>query len=325
VIRRDFITLLGGVAAAWPLVARAQQSGKMTIGFLGSGTPETQGPLVTAFTLRLGELGWIEGRNLAIQTRWADGHNERFVEFAAEFVRLNVDIIVTPATPGVIAAKQISSTTPIVFAGPGDPVGSGLVTSLSRPGGNVTGLSQQQTDLAGKRLELLREVVPGLRRLAVIVGFANPPSLLEASDVDALAGPLGIKVVKFEITRSEDIAASFGSIKRQTDALYTVNDPLLNANRVRIITVGLAARLPTIHGLREYVVSGGLMSYGPSLSALFRRAAEMVDKILRGTKPNEIPVEQPTKFDLVINLTTAKVLDVIVPPTLLARADEVIE
>jgi putative ABC transport system substrate-binding protein len=324
--RREFITLLGGAAATWPLVARGQQAGKLrTIGFFGSATPSTQSQWLAAFALRLRELGWTEGLTIAIEVRWAEGRPERFAEIAADFVRLKVDVIVTPATAAAAAAKQLTTVIPIVFAGAGDPVGTGLVASLARPGGNVTGVTQQQTDLAGKRLELLRDVLPRLRRLATMANAGNPASQLEIREVRTMSSALGFEVVPLEIRRAEDIVPAFEGLKERADALYVVVDPLLNANRVRINTLAVGARLPTMHALREYVESGGLMSYGPNLPALFRRAAEIVDKILHGTKPADIPVEQPTRFDLIINLTTAKALGLEVPPRLLARADEVIE
>jgi len=324
--RRTFITLLGGAAAAWPLAARAQQAGKLrTIGFFGSATPSTQSQWLAAFALRLRELGWTEGLTIAIEVRWAEGRPERFAEIAADFVRLKVDVIVTPATAAAAAAKQLTTVIPIVFAGAGDPVGTGLVVSLARPGGNVTGVTQQQTDLAGKRLELLRDVLPRLRRLAIMANAGNPASQLEIREVRTMSSALGFEVVPLEIRRAEDIVPAFEGLKERADALYVVVDPLLNTNRIRINTLAVGARLPTMHALREYVESGGLMSYGPNLPALFRRAADLVDKILRGAKPGDIPVEQPTKFDLVVNLTTAKALGLEVPSSLLARADEVIE
>ena len=224
-----------------------------------------------------------------------------------------------------LAAKQATALIPIVFAGAGDPVGTGIVASLARPGGNVTGLSVQFTDLAGKRLELLREVVPNLRRLAILINADNPAAMKEVGEVQAAAGAFGLEVVTLEIRKAEEIASAFEALKGRAEALYVFADALMNTNRVRINTLALAARLPTMHGVREYVEAGGLMSYGPSLPDLYRRAADFVDKILRGTKPGDLPVEQPTKFDLVINLTTAKALGLEVPPTLLARADEVIE
>ena len=274
---------------------------------------------------RLRELGRIEGRNVAIEYRWAEGRTERLSEFAAEFVRLKVDVIVTSATPPVVAAKQATSVIPIVFAAVGDPVGTGLVTSLARPGGNVTGLSLQATDLAGKRLELLREVVPDLRRLAVMANVSAPPAVLEMAEVQTTARALGLEVVASEIRRPEDIAPAFESFKGRAEALYVCNDPLVTTNRIRINTLALGMGLPTMYNVREFVGAGGLMSYGPNFLDLYRRAADFVDKILRGAKPAEIPVEQPTKFDLVINLTTAKALGLKIPEAFLLRADEVIE
>jgi ABC-type uncharacterized transport system substrate-binding protein len=324
--RREFMTLLSGAAAAWPLVARAQQPAKLpTIGFLGGGSPTSQRTWVDAFVGRLRELSWIEGRTIAIQYRWAEGHAERFAEIAAEVVRLKVDVIVTSGTGVVVAAKQATSVIPIVFAAAGDPVGTGLVASLARPGGNVTGPSIQQTDAAAKRLELLREVVPGLRRLAILANVASLAVVLEMREAQATAGTLGLEVTTSEIRQGEDIAPAFEALKGRVDALYVCIDPLANTHRIRINTLALAARLPTMHGSREFVEAAGLMSYGTNVADLFRRAAGYVDKILRGAKPADLPVEQPTKFDLIINLTTAKALGLDVPPTLLARADEVIE
>ena len=274
---------------------------------------------------RLRELHWIEGRTVAIEIRWAEGRNERLAEIAAEFVRRKVDVIVTSATPPTLAAKQATSVIPIVFAALGDPVGAGLVESLARPGGNATGLSLQQTDAASKRLELLRDVVPGLRRLPIMANSGNPSAALDMREAEATARALGLEAIISAILRSEDIAPALDALKGRMEALYVCNDPLVNTNRVRMNTLALAARLPAIYGFRELVEAGGLMSYGPNYSDLFRRAADCVDKILRGAKPADIPVEQPTKFDLVINLTTAKALGLTIPPMLLARADEVIE
>jgi ABC-type uncharacterized transport system substrate-binding protein len=323
--RREFITLLGGAVAAWPLMARGQQPAKVpTIGYFGTVAASAWGPWTTAFAQRLRELGWIEGRTVAIHYRWAEGRAERLAEIAAEFVRLKVDVIVTGGNAAV-AAKQASSVIPIVFALMDDPLSMGLVASLARPGGNVTGLSMQQTELAGKRLELLREVVPGLRRLAIMANADNPASMAELRELQATARTLALEVVPSEISRAEDIAPAFEALKTRAQALCVVGDALVMTHRVRINTLALAARLPTIYNIREYVEAGGLMSYGPNIPDLFRRAADFVDKILRGAKPGEIPVEQPTKFDLVINLTTAKALGLNVPPTLLTQADEVIE
>jgi ABC-type uncharacterized transport system substrate-binding protein len=323
--RREFITLLGG-AAAWPRAARAQQPAKLpTVGFLVSGTPSTHGQWVAAFVRRLHELGWIEGRTIAIEYRWAEGRTERATEIAAEFVRRKVDVIVTSATASVVAAMQATSVIPIVFAAAGDPVGTGLVASLARPGGNVTGLSIQQTDLAAKRLELLREVVPGLRRLAILANVGGPAVVLDMREVQATARTLGFEVITSEIQRGEDIVPAFEALDGRADALYVCIDPLVNTHRIRINTLALAARLPTMHGSREGVEAGGLMSYGPNLPDLFRRAADFVDKVLRGAKAGDIPVEQPRKVDLVINLTTAKALRLTIPESFLLRADEVIE
>jgi putative ABC transport system substrate-binding protein len=323
--RREFITLLGG-AAAWPLAARAQQSGSLrTIGFLGPNTHSVASERLAAFVQRLRELGWIEGRTVAIEYRWAEGRKERAAEIAAEFVRLEVDVIVTQSTPAVLAAKQATSVIPIVIASAGDPVGTGVVTTLARPGGNITGLSGQATDTAAKRLELLREVVPNLRRLAIMSNVGNPFNALEMEEVQAAARALGLEIAALEIRRGEDIAPAFETLKGRADALYVCIDPLVHTHRIRINTLALAARLPTMHGSREPVEAAGLMSYGPNLPDLWRRGGDYVDKILHGAKPGDIPVEQPRKFDLVINLTTAQALGLEVPPTLLARADEVIE
>jgi putative ABC transport system substrate-binding protein len=322
--RRSFITLLGGVAVTWPLAARAQRAGKLpTIGFFGPNTASAWRPWTAAFGQRLHELGWIEGRNLAIEYRWADARSERFAEIAAEFVRLKVDVIVTGGNAAV-AAKQVSSVVPIVFALVDDPVSMGLIASLARPGGNITGLSIQ-ADLAGKRLELLREVVPGLHRLAIMANVDLPSAEMEMGGAQTAARTLGLEVVPAEIRRAEDIAPTFEGLKSRADALYVVGDALVITHRIRINTLALAARLPTIYYFREYVEVGGLMSYGPNIPDLFRRAADYVDKILRGAKPGEIPVEQATKFDLVINLTTAKALGLTIPESFLLRADEVIE
>jgi putative ABC transport system substrate-binding protein len=323
--RREFITLLGG-AAAWPLAARAQHVGRVpTIGFLGMGTSSGAGQWVGAFVQRLHELDWIDGRTIAVEYRWAEGRYERAAEIAAEFVQRKVDVIVTSATAGAVAAKQATSVIPIVFAAAGDPVGTGLVASLARPGANVTGLSLQQTETAGKRLELLREVVPSLGRLAILANVGNPAVMLDMREIQATARTLGLEVITLEIRRGEDIAPALEGLKGRAGALYVVGDPLVNTHRVRINTLALATRLPTMHTLRESVEAGGLMSYGANLPDLFRRAAEFIDKILRGTKPGDIPVEQPNKFDLVINITTAKALGLEIPPMALARADEVIE
>jgi putative ABC transport system substrate-binding protein len=324
--RREFITLLGGAGAAWPLAAYAQQPARLpTIGLLVPGTPESHGKWVATFVQRLSELSWIEGRTVAIEYRWAEGRNERMAEIAAEFVRLKIDVIVTSGN-GAIASKQATSVIPIVFAAYGDPVGVGLVTSLARPGGNVTGLTVQPTaEIAGKRLDLLREVVPGFRRLSILVNVGNRAYQQEIGEIQAAVSRFGLEATILEIRRAEDIAPAFEAVKNRTDALYVFSEPLMNANRVKINTLALGARIPTIFGFREFVDAGGLMSYGPNFADLFRHAADLVDKILRGAKPADLPVQQPTKFDLIITLTTAKALGLSIPESFLLRADEVIE
>jgi putative tryptophan/tyrosine transport system substrate-binding protein len=246
-------------------------------------------------------------------------------ELANELVRLKVDVIVTHNTPPALAAKQATSVIPIVFATAGDPIGSGLVANLARPGGNVTGISSQASDTVGKRLELLRELVPGLRRFAVLANLASSYPARELDEVQAASRTLGLEVFSFDIRGAQDIALAFEALKGHAEAIYVVADPLTSTNRIRINTLALGVRLPTMHTVREFVEAGGLMSYGSNWPSQFRRAADFVDKILRGAKPADLPVEQPTKFDLVINLTTAKALGLEIPPTLLARADEVIE
>ena len=322
--RRDFLTGIV-VSSTVPLTARAQQPGRLpTIGFLGA-SPSIESDRVAAFVQRLRELAWIDGRNLVIEYRWAEGRNERYAEAAAELVRLKVDIIVTVATPATLAAKQATTVIPIVFGAASDPIRTGLVESLARPGGNVTGLSNQISDTGGKKLEFMREIVPSLRQVAILANVGNPAAVLDMVEAQASARKLGLGVTTSEIWRAEDIAPAFDALKGHADALYVCTDPLVNTHRIRVNILALAARLPTIHSLREYVEAGGLMSYGPNIPDLLRRAADFVDKILHGARPVDIPVEQPTKFDLVINLTTAKALGLTIPESLLARATEVIE
>jgi ABC-type uncharacterized transport system substrate-binding protein len=289
--RRELIGLLSGAAVAWPLAARAQQSRLPTIGYLGANTPSVEGQRMAAFVQRLRELGWIEGRTIAIEVRWAEARQERFAEIAAEFVRLKVDVIVTAGTAAVVRAKQATATIPIVFAVAGDPIGTGVVASLARPGGNVTGLSLQTTDLVGKRLELLRETLPGLGRLAIMANVDSPLAALELREVQATARTLGLDVATSEIRRAADITPAFDALKGRADALYVVADPLVTTNRTRINILALGARLPTMHGQRGNVEAGGLMSYGANFPDLHRRAADYVDRILRGAKPADIPVE----------------------------------
>jgi ABC-type uncharacterized transport system substrate-binding protein len=322
--RREFITLLGSASVTWPLGALAQQAGKLpTVGFLGADA-SLWSRWTAAFVRRLHELGWIEGRTIAIEYRWSVGPPERVAEIAGEFVRQKVDVILTYG--GAVAAfKQATPDIPIVFALADDPVSSGLVGNLSRPGGNVTGLSLQATDIAGKRLEFLREAIPGLRRLAIMFDAGYPASVQESSDAQTVARTVGLDVAPHKIWLSEDIPPAFEALKAEADALYVVDNALVTANRTRIVALALSARLPTIFAGREFVQAGGLMSYGPDYQTLFLRAADYVDKILRGAKPGDIPVEQPTRFELVINLKTAKALGLDVPLELQQLADEVIE
>jgi putative ABC transport system substrate-binding protein len=273
----------------------------------------------------LRELGWIEGRTVAIEYRWAEGRRERAAEIAAEFVQRKVDVVVTGGAALALAAKETTSTIPIVFAGAGDPVATGLVASLARPGGNVTGLSIQAPDLAGKRLELLREVVLPLRRLAIMTNAGNPTDVLQMGEAQAAARILGLEVIPAEIRRAEDIGPAFDEFKDRADALYVSGDPLMVNNRVRINTLAQKSRLPVIGNAREFAEAGGVMAYGPSFQDLYRRAAEYVDKILRGAKPADIPVEQPTKFELIVNVKAAKAIGITISESFLARADEVIE
>jgi putative tryptophan/tyrosine transport system substrate-binding protein len=322
--RREFIAALGSVAA-WPFTAHAQQMKRPTIGLLGGATASAQAKWTAAFVQRLRELGWAEGQTVGIEYRWVEGRFERSPAIIAEFVRLKVDVIVTHATPNVVAAKQMTSVIPIVFPSAGDPVGNKLVTSLARPGGNVTGLSVRSVDLAQKLVELLREFLPNLRRLAIFSHTGNPVTLLQVNEVQAAARSLGLDVAITEIGSAEDIAPAIEALKGQTEALIVPSEPLYNTNRIQINSLALRAGLPTIYFDRAYVETGGLMSYGPNWPSLWRRSAEFVDKILRGAKPADIPVERPTSYELVINIKTAKALGLNVPRFLLALADELIE
>jgi ABC-type uncharacterized transport system substrate-binding protein len=323
--RRDLIALIGG-AFAMPIAVRAQQrSGKRPIiGLLTAGAPATHGRWVNAFVQRMNELGWVDGRTIAIEYRWGKGRPDRYAAIAAEFVRLNVDVIVTQGGAAA-AAKKATSVIPIVFTVAADPVGGGLVASLARPGGNVTGLSLQFTDIAGKRLQLLREAVPRLGRLAIMANAGYRAAKLEMAEAEATARKLGLEVSPSPIRRAEDIAPTVAALKGHADALYVCGDPLMSTNQVQLNALALNACLPTMHGIGEFVKTGGLMSYGANFPDLWRRAAVYVDKILRGAKPADLPVEQPTTFELVINLKTAKALGLTISPLLLAQADAVIE
>jgi ABC-type uncharacterized transport system substrate-binding protein len=316
--RREFLT--GGAAVAWPLAARAQQSVPL-VGLLNISTPLTEKQRLDAFVKRFRELGWIEGRTVTIESRWAEGRPERFAEIAAEFIRLNASVIVTAGAAPVSAVRQMTQLIPIVFAIATDPVGTGLVATLARPGGNITGLSYMGTDLAAKRLELLRGIVAGLTRLAIMANSSAAGAMLEMRETQAMASTLGLEAISLKITAANRIVPEIAALKNRADALYVCPDPLINAERICIVTAALAAGLPTVFGERENVDAGGLMSYGPNVADMYRRAAEIVDKILRGAKPADIPVEQPTRFEFVLSLKTAKALGLDVTPSLLARAE----
>ena len=321
--RREFITWLGG-GAAWPLAAAAQAVKTPTIGFLGPTTQAAWSEPVAAFENRLGELGWMSGRTITIDYHWTEGHNDNVLQIAQDLVARNVDVIVVGGN-GVAAAKQATSTIPIVFPVAIDPVGSGFVASLSHPGGNVTGLSLQGPDVAGKRLEILRSMVRGLRRIAIMANVGYPAAKTELAQCQAAAHALGLDSTILALRQPDDIGGAFDSLYGNVQARYVVTDAMTNTNHNRIAALAMGARMPTMFGSSDLMNVSGLMSYGPSFPDLFRRAAEYVDKILHGTKPSDIPVEQPTKFDLIVNMTTAKALDLAVPPTLLALADKVIE
>jgi putative tryptophan/tyrosine transport system substrate-binding protein len=324
--RREFIAVLGSTIIAWPNLARAQQAGKLPmIGYIGSGNVATQSQWVAAFMQRLGDLGWIDGRTAKIEVRWAEGRNERAAEAAAELVRLNMDVIVTGGTPATAAAKQATADIPVVFHSVSDPVATGLVTNLARPGGNLTGLANLVGEVASKRLELLHEAIPSLRRVAIMANVDNPGAVLEINGAQSAAVALGLDTVMLKIRRAEDIAPSIETLRGEVEAIWVAADGLIIANHNRINTFALVARLPTSHGVRELIDPGGLMSYGPNNLDIYRRVADVVDKVLRGAKPADIPVEQPTKFDLVVNLTTAKALGLKIPEPFLLLANEVIE
>ena len=328
--RREFITLLGGTAATWPLAARAQQPGKLVrIGYLNAGSPQTPAErhFIAAFIKGLAEHGLVEGRDFVIEYRYGENQPERLAEEAAELVGLKLDVLVTVGTLAPLALKRVTSTVPVVLTSAGDPVGSGLVESLARPGGNVTGLSLMVSDIGGKRLEMLQELLPAMRRVAVIWNTANPYPALVLKNIQAAARSVGVDVQSLEIRSPDDLANAIEKAKQtHPDALIVVEDPLTGSLTKRIADFAAEQRLPTIYGVREdLIAAGALMSYGTSLPDLFRRSATYVYKIVHGAKPADLPVEQPTKFELVINLKTAKALGLTIPPSLLARADEVIE
>lgn len=322
--RREFVQLIGSAAAAWPLAVRAQPAKAPVIGFLVPGSEASHGAWVGALVKRLSALGWTQGKNIQFEYRLAAGDNQRMEEFAAEFVQRKVDVIVSSAN-GVIIARRATSTIPIVSAAFSDPVAAGLAASLARPGGNVTGLSTQPSDLASKRIDLLREIVPNLRRLSALTNLAASGYSLEADGIRAAAAKLHIEANIFELRTVDDIAPALTSLKGRTDALYVLSEPLVNANKTLILETVNAEKIPTIFGFREFVDAGGLMSYGPNFPDLFSRAGDFVDRILRGAKPADMPVELPVKFDLIVNVKTAKALGLKIPEAFLLRADEVIE
>jgi len=325
--RREFITLLGSAAVAWPRSARAQQAGKVyRIGFLSAGAEVRPPNFWSVFVSGLQEAGWIEGKNIVFDRRYAENRLDRLPELATELVRLDVDVIVTIGTLAPMAAKRATTSIPIVMVNAGDPVGSGLVTSLARPGGNVTGMSLMAPDLGGKRLELLKEILPALSHVAIIWNAANPYSALVFDETQAAAKKLRLELRSLEVRGPDDFdSALAATIGKSVEALVLVEDPLTFNHLNKVADFCTDNRLAAIYGLREFADAGGLMTYGANQADLFQRSVGFVDKILKGLRPSDLPVQQPTKFDLVVNLKTAKALGLTIPPTLLARADEVIE
>ena len=326
--RRAFIgTLAGGFLAA-PVVAEAQPAGKVyRIGYLSSGSASSNPRVIEAFRQGLQELGWVEGQNIVIEYRWAEGRFDRLPDLAEELVRLKADVIVASPTPGALAAKKATGTVPIVAVSLTHPVELGLVASLARPGGNVTGVSYSVgADIFGKDLELLKEVAPRVRRVAVLSNSDSPARPLTIRNVQDAARSLSLQLQLLEARGSEGFDRAFAAMaKERVGALLVVQDPAFIPYRARLVDLAAKNRLPSIFTQREDAEAGGLMSYGPSLSDLYRRAGTYVDKILKGTKPSDLPVQQPEKFELVINLKTAKALGLTIPPALLQRADQVIE
>jgi len=324
--RREFITLLGGAAATWPLTARAQHKTIPVIGYLNTGSPDTNPPLLAAFRQGLSETGYVEGQNLAIENRWAEGHYDRLPALAAELVGRKVDLIVASSPPSALAAKSATSTIPIVFRGGADPVGDGLVASLARPRDNLTGVGFGGADLTAKRLELLSELVPRARVIALLVNpnVSNAERVIE--DVQEAARAKGLQLHALKAGSESEIDTAFASVVQlHADALVVSADPFLSGRRVQLVALASRHAVPAIYAWREFAAAGGLISYGPSLTAAFRLIGIYAGKILEGAKPSDLPVQQPTKFELVINIKTAKSLDITVPPTLLAQADDVIE
>jgi putative ABC transport system substrate-binding protein len=325
--RREFITLLGGAAATWPLVAHAQQAAKIPrIGLLSPFSPANTAIWHKAFLRGLRDLGWVDGKNIAIEYRYAEGRNDHLPGLIADLARLKVDIIVTTVTIDTLAAKNAANAIPIVMVAAGDPVATGIVASLARPGGNITGLSQMATDLTGKRLELLKEIAPNISSMAVLLNPDNPISRLSGNEIDLPARKMKVEVHLLEVRSIGDLNKAFQqAAKARMDALAIMPDPVFVTNLKRIADFAIQNRLPSMFHLREFADVGGLMSYGVDRTDLFRRAAIFVDKLLKGASPANLPIEQPTKFELAINLKTANALGLTVPPSLLAIADEVIE
>jgi putative ABC transport system substrate-binding protein len=325
--RREFITLVGGAAATWPLATRAQPSGKVwRIGILDTANRDQNGGNVTAFLKGMRERGYVEGQNLVIDYRTADGHSDQLPGLVSELVNLRVDVIVLRGTPEVLAVKRANAAIPVVMSGVVDPVGLGVADSLSHPGGNITGMSSSVTVLEAKRIQLLKELVPKLKRLAVLGDFDNPAVAMQWDEVRAAAPSLAIEAQHFVLRSAEDITRVFEELVSQKfDAVRVGVDGVTRPNRGLIISLAAMHKLPAIYAASEFAADGGLMAYGANYPALYARAAGIVDKLFKGAHPADIPVEQPTKFDLVVNLKTAKALGLDVPPTLLAGADEVIE
>jgi putative ABC transport system substrate-binding protein len=318
---------LGLALLAAPLAAEAQPAGRtVTIGYLGNSSPSLESNLVEAFREGLRQLGYVEGRNLIIKYEWAEGQQERHPALARELVRLKPDVILTAGTPGALAARQATQSIPIVMTSSGDPVAAGLVASLAKPGGNVTGLSVLQPELQGKRLELLKEAVPKLSRLAVLRNPDNPLTAIDWKAMQPAAEALGVKLQPVEARGPNDLGRALARIKAaHPDGLFVIGDRFLFAYRASIVQFVVKNRLPGISTWREFAQEGGLMAYGPDYAGMYRRAAAYVDKILKGAKPADLPVEQPTRFELVVNLKTAKALGLTLPQSVLVRADHVIQ
>jgi putative tryptophan/tyrosine transport system substrate-binding protein len=325
--RREFITLLGGAAVAWPLAVGAQQTADKVhrIGLLSSVTAAGYARQLEALRQGLRELGYIEGKNLVIEYRWAEGKYDRLAELAAELVRLKVNLIVTHGTPGSRAAKQATTTIPIVIAVSGDAVATGLVQSVARPGGNITGATFFFPELNAKRLEILKEGVPHISRVGVLLNPSNPATLLAFKAMEVAAASLNLELHRFEVRGPDEFASAFSAmVERRVEAVEIIDDPMLIANAPWIADFAMRSRLPAI-GFKEFVEGGGLMAYAVDFPAIWRRAAIFIDKILKGANPADLPVEQATKFELIVNLKTAKALGITIPPAILLRVDEVIE